>query len=829
MARKGNGKATYCVFDSLHGYPVIDDGNLTRLDSKSELFYVTDWSKVDFTKVKIVKFGGAGPDWDDYTPFVKRWNNYNSHLDVDPVMYQVRLYNVLTQDPEPMRETELQKFIKQNPDITGLRWKKADVKGKNEWYTVENWCKFTNWMGIASRKGGRIPRVVNDMTLSQRNVLDESKQKIRIYDNLFWYLATRFRKSGTCLELNRQEVDANFMVVVSPISESIKSYKSVINKFRGFEEYELLESNAYGADIDSLKADISKKLLSGKRVVFFATWAWFKIGGEDDKAKRNFMDGIEGLKKTFIVVDEFHNSSDTDTSIDVVDCIKAFGPAKTLYMSGTPFNELINNSGFNEKGIFNPDALIIYDLGDMLKSEEYEGFKLEHYLMRYTKVTDDITLCGDCNFEFEAEDSVKREGDKNNTFKRFVEEMNVLMAFEEHKTSICYMKGIKQVKIGYEYTKKVFESKHDKDNWKVFRTDKMDTKQIIEEVELFHNTHPEGHCVIFTCDKLVMGATIETCDAVHFMRRIGSAEFAVQAWGRVLTLLKDKNGNLLKKSAGIYYYDDKSFWNLYLNFDMSHEHLTHARKNDYYKNGAIVFEHIYLGMNQGEIDDRLVNAYLKKYRELVSKESAIDNSIANGFDFDEDIDIEETKKSGKPKKNDTPTPFPGENEATPTLGVDEVPRDVPPTDENPDVNENGGDETTKALSKREKVVQFIRNNILNYLYFATGLFTQAELNEFERLSVSNTNCERYKCSLGILFEDKEFDKFIAKIRNMKTHIVGEGQWTRMCDSHRTDILTRFKTALKFTKSENYEDTFSVIDRNIVAQMYEKNKSLVVDK
>ena len=47
MARQGNGKATYCVFDALHGYPVIDNGNRTKLDSRADLFYVTDWSKVD--------------------------------------------------------------------------------------------------------------------------------------------------------------------------------------------------------------------------------------------------------------------------------------------------------------------------------------------------------------------------------------------------------------------------------------------------------------------------------------------------------------------------------------------------------------------------------------------------------------------------------------------------------------------------------------------------------------------------------------------------------------------------------------------------------------
>ena len=816
MARKGNGKATYCVFDSLHGYPVIDDGNRTKLDSKADLFHVTDWSKVDFSKVQVVKFGGAGNSWDTIKSFVLRWNNYNSHLDVNPVMCQVRLYNILTQNQEPMRETELHKFIKQNPDITGLRFKKTDVKNKNEWYTVEDWCKFTNWMSIASLKGGSIPRMVNDMTLSQRNVLYESKQKIRIYDNLFWYLATRFRKSGTCLELNRQEVDANFMVIVSPISESINSYKSVINKFHGFEKYELLESNAYSVDIDSLKADISKKLLSGKYVVLFATWAWFTIEGSKDKTKRNFIDGIDGIKKTFIVVDEFHNSSDTDTSIDVVECIKKFGHAKTLYMSGTPFNELINNSGFNKKGIFNPNALIIYDLGDMLNSDEYSNFRLEHYRMNYTNSTDGIPVYGDCDFEFQDENNVRHEGDKDNTFKRFVEELNVLMAFEERKTSICYMKGIKQVKIAHDYIKKVFESKHDKDNWRVFRTDKMDTKQIIEEVELFHNTHPDGHCVIFTCDKLVMGATILTCDGIHFMRRIGSAEFAVQSWGRTLTLYKGKT------SAGIYYYDDKSFWNLYLNFDMSHERLMHERKNDYYKNGAIVFEHIYKGMNQCEMSEQLVNAYLKKYRELASKDSAIDNSIALGFDFDSGIDIENNAKKSptKGKKDDA---FPGENPSTTTQGKDVIPRETTVEGDGDIVDK---DTNTKEVSKKEKIIQFIRDNILNYMYFATSMFTPMELNEFEAMSMSTLKCKRHECSLGILFDKIEFDKYINKIRLMKTHIVGEGQWSKMCDSHRTEILTRFKTALEFTKPENYEKTFTIISHKIVTELYEKNQDLI---
>lgn len=196
MARKSNGKATYCVFDSLNRYPVINDGNFNRLNSKSELFYVKDWSKVDFRNVKIVKFGGAGYDWDDPMPFVNRLKNYNTNPSIVARMYRVRLHNIDTH--EEMRETELHRFIKANPERTGLRYCKTEVREKNEWYKVENPEKFSLWMYAASLENGVLPRVPNDMTQAQRKVLDESKQKIRIYDNLFWYLATRFRKSGTC-------------------------------------------------------------------------------------------------------------------------------------------------------------------------------------------------------------------------------------------------------------------------------------------------------------------------------------------------------------------------------------------------------------------------------------------------------------------------------------------------------------------------------------------------------------------------------------------------------------------------------------------------------
>ena len=118
MARKGNGKATYCVFDVLTGHPVIDDSNLIQLVSDTRLYYVKEWVKVDFRPAEIVKFGGAGPDWGDVNPFVKRLKGYNHNPRQNAKMYQVRLYNIDTH--EEMRETELHKFIKANPERTGL-------------------------------------------------------------------------------------------------------------------------------------------------------------------------------------------------------------------------------------------------------------------------------------------------------------------------------------------------------------------------------------------------------------------------------------------------------------------------------------------------------------------------------------------------------------------------------------------------------------------------------------------------------------------------------------------------------------------------------------
>ena len=804
MARPGNGKATYCVFDVLTKHPVISNDNLVQLDSESALYYVKEWARVDFRFVELVKFGGAGPDWNDIKPFVKRLKGYNHNPRQNAKMYQVRLYNIDTH--EEMRETELHKFIKANPERTGLLFMKKDVAEKNEWYIVVDPVQFALWLDAATRKNGVLPRFPNVLTKAQDRILDESRVKIRNHNTLFWYLATRFRKSGSCLELNRREVHANFMLISSPISESLDSYKGVINSFQGFENYILIDSTAYGSDVDALKADISKYLLAKKTVAFFATWAWFKNDkGKDNQEKWNFLDGVKGLEKTFLVIDEFHNAADTESSTDIVENLQKFALTKTLYMSGTPFNELINNSGFNKKGIFNSDALIIYDLGDLLKSDEYKNFRLEHRLMCRIPLGETKAEYN-CDFEFH------KDGMKN-SFKEFAEKTKVYEAFALRKTNICYMKDCRNMKVAFESTKEKYKGNSD---YKIFMADNLaDTKGIIDEIKKFHKTHKNGHCVVFVCNKLVMGATIKSCDGVHFMRKIGSAEFAVQAWGRTLTLEEGK------KCAVIHYYDDNSFWNIYLQFDISHDNLTRPRRNEYYKNGEIVFKHIFNGLSDMELPEKLVIKYLNQYRELASKESSIALDIATGFDFDSDIDLDDSsssKKSGKPGKDKEM--LPGNNDATSTIGTESTPTG------------NGGgtsNEAKKPASKKEKIIQYIKDNLINYMYFATSLFSVQELNEFESIKPEDSK-SRHESSLGVFYENPIYDQYFAKIRMMNTHIKGAiNYWTKMCDNHRVSVLTEFKAVLNYTKPENYEDTFAKISHKVVTELYEKNKSLVADK
>ena len=126
--------------------------------------------------------------------------------------------------------------------------------------------------------------------------------------------------------------------------------------------------------------------------------------------------------------------------------------------------------------------------------------------------------------------------------------------------------------------------------------------------------------------------------------------------------------------------------------------------------------------------------------------------------------------------------------------------------------------------KKAKIIQFIKDNILNYMYFATSLFTIEELDEFEKLDEDEdlSKCERWEISLGVKYDRNEFDKYINRISKMKTHIVGDG-WERICLRNRREILTRFKTALELTKPENYGKMNATIDREIVNDLFEKNK------
>ena len=127
--------------------------------------------------------------------------------------------------------------------------------------------------------------------------------------------------------------------------------------------------------------------------------------------------------------------------------------------------------------------------------------------------------------------------------------------------------------------------------------------------------------------------------------------------------------------------------------------------------------------------------------------------------------------------------------------------------------------------KKAKIIKFIQDNILNYMYFATSLFTIEELDEFERIAEYTeeeiSKCERWEISLGVKYYRDDFDKYINRISKMKTHIVGDG-WERICLRNRREILTRFKTALELTKPENYGKMNATIDREIVNDLFEKN-------
>lgn len=132
--------------------------------------------------------------------------------------------------------------------------------------------------------------------------------------------------------------------------------------------------------------------------------------------------------------------------------------------------------------------------------------------------------------------------------------------------------------------------------------------------------------------------------------------------------------------------------------------------------------------------------------------------------------------------------------------------------------------------KKAKIIKFMKNNLINYMFFATSLFTVEELKEFERMATYTEEelekCERWEINLGVKYERPEFDKYINRISKMKTHIVPDSQWEGMCLRRRASVLIAFKSVFKYLKPENYGLMNATIDRDIVDYLYEKNKGMV---
>lgn len=372
----------------------------------------------------------------------------------------------------------------------------------------------------------------------QLDVINKAESILSNKDRVLINLSTRAGKSFVSLKICK-DLGAKNILILTPFPSAEDSFAKLGYYNLEFAGYKYIH----------ISANTSEKEFCDKNIIF-CSYQFY------DNNKKVIKYINKKIKFDFVVLDECHNTSDSDRTDEII--LKHLKYDKLIYMSGTPFNDLYS-------GYFNKDEVVTFDFIDFIKYAKINPNEislpelniknvcnlsdLQNYL---TQFDPDIFSKADC-FDY---DVIFSDCQHAESFFRWltqdVRKQKLIIDkprwfdLNSQKRVIAFFKDNKQVKVAADGLKATLP------NWNILRISGDNADLQSSDEETINNAFEKENTIILTCGKLTTGVTIPKLDTVWYFKDSSSTELFVQILFRTMTPCKGKD------SVSMYCFDTES-------------------------------------------------------------------------------------------------------------------------------------------------------------------------------------------------------------------------------------------------------------------------------
>src|SRR5574344_1023086 len=390
----------------------------------------------------------------------------------------------------------------------------------------------------------------------QSEIIEKLDEKFKKYDELLLNACMRVGKCFVSLyearKITMQQAmetvakrKAHHIVIITPYPKAKKSFIDIVEHDKMYEGYKFY-------DKDSIK---NKDIDDSENFVIFLSWQYLDINKPEVKK-------LLEIDFDFMIIDEMHRASDTPRSIELIKRIKA---TKKLYMSGTPYNDILS-------GYFNPDQIVNFDILDYLNYDKEHGHKLPnlniYQLSNFAEINEALkadyeNIDGVAGFTLEKAFKTEKtalhflKSISSNIDDKYDEDRSMLKGIgTEMNHIIAYLPSCKSASNCFKALKKLV--KDTSSNFYGFKLEQIsgnDTEDDIssdDEEKLNEFMNENDKTIIISCGKATTGVTLPKLDTELVMRSISSAELFMQMAFRPMTQCDGKT------NANVFLFDTES-------------------------------------------------------------------------------------------------------------------------------------------------------------------------------------------------------------------------------------------------------------------------------